>query len=70
MAEVDPASIASPPTNSMDLDIKKPSGRIRNMNDSNLVDDEDLQAVLARQRRLKVKKAKPLDPEAIARKST
>ena len=53
----------------MDLDTEqKPSGRIRNLVD-NFVDDEDLQAVLARQRRLKVKMAKPLDPEEIARKS-
>jgi U4/U6.U5 tri-snRNP-associated protein 1 len=53
----------------MDVDLEeKPSARVRDLDDA-FVDDEDIQAILARQRRAKVKKAKPLDPEEIARKS-
>ncbi|KAF8588251.1 SART-1 protein [Ramaria rubella] len=66
VAEVDPAD-ATPPAEGMDVDENKSSTRIRNLDD-NFVDDDDLQTVLARQRRAKVKKAKPLDPEDIARK--
>jgi U4/U6.U5 tri-snRNP-associated protein 1 len=52
----------------MDID-EKPSIRRRNLEEDDLVDDEDFQAVLARQRRSKIKKTKPLDPDEIARKS-
>ena len=48
---------------------EKATHRVRNL-DVNFVDDDDLQAVLARQRRSKVKKAKPIDPEEMARRST
>lgn len=66
VAETDPADL---PPDKMDVDLEaKPSARVRNL-DGNFVDDEDLQAALARQRRTKVKQAKPLDPEEIARKS-
>ncbi|KAF8507921.1 SART-1 family-domain-containing protein [Gautieria morchelliformis] len=67
VVETDTVDTVSPPTENMDVDVKQtPSGRVRNLDD-NFIDDEDLQAVLARQRRAKVKKAKPLDPEEIAR---
>jgi len=51
----------------MEVD-EKPSIRRRDI-EEDIVDDEDLQAVLAKQRRTKVKKVKPLDPEEIARRS-
>lgn len=66
MAEIDPADVL--PDNNMDVHDEKPLTRVRDLDDG-FVDDEDIQAVLARQRRMKVKKAKPLDPEAIAQKS-
>jgi U4/U6.U5 tri-snRNP-associated protein 1 len=66
VAETDPANL---PPDKMDVDLEeKPSARVRDLDDA-FVDDEDIQAVLARQRRAKVKKAKPLDPAEIARKS-
>ncbi|KIJ50894.1 hypothetical protein M422DRAFT_59010 [Sphaerobolus stellatus SS14] len=63
--EVDPEDIPPPEVN-MDVD-EKPSVRRRNL-EEDFFDDDDLQAVLAKQRRTKVKKVKPLDPEEIARR--
>ncbi|KAF8501230.1 SART-1 protein [Hysterangium stoloniferum] len=66
VVEVDPADNLPPIDNKMDVD-EKPTTRRRDLED-NLIDDDDIQAALARQRRSKIKKAKPLDPEEIARK--
>jgi U4/U6.U5 tri-snRNP-associated protein 1 len=52
----------------MDVDVKPILPRERDLN-VNFVDDDDLQAALARTRRAKLK-AKKLTPEEIAKKST
>ncbi|TRM64687.1 SART-1 protein [Schizophyllum amplum] len=54
------------PEDSMDVDIK-PIARERNL-DANFVDDDELQAALARSRRAKLNKAKKLKPEELAKK--
>ena len=51
----------------MDVDEKPIVPRVRNL-DVNFVDDDDLQAALAKSRRAKIK-TKKLSPEEIARKS-
>ncbi|KAF8638256.1 hypothetical protein AX17_002278 [Amanita inopinata Kibby_2008] len=58
-----------PSVDGMDVDEKPiiPVERERNL-DANFVDDEDLQAALARSRRAKLQKAKKLTPEQLARK--
>jgi len=55
-----------PVEDQMDVDVKPIVPRERNL-DANFVDDDDLQAALARSRRAKIK-AKKLSPEEIARK--
>lgn len=52
----------------MDLD-QKPVARPRDLN-TNFVDDDDLQAALARSRKAKIHKAQKLSPEELAKKST
>lgn len=52
----------------MEVDEKPVVPRTREL-DANFVDDDELQAALARQRRAKIHKAKKLSPEEIARKS-
>lgn len=47
---------------------EKPIIRQRDL-DANFVDDDDLQAALARSRRAKIRKPKKLAPEDIARSS-
>jgi len=51
----------------MDVDVK-PVPIERDLN-ANFVDDDDLQAALARSRRAKVMKTKKLSPEELAKKS-
>jgi U4/U6.U5 tri-snRNP-associated protein 1 len=53
----------------MDVDQKAIVPRARDL-DMNFVDDEELQAALARSRRSKIHKQKKLSPEEIARKGT
>ncbi|KAI0030132.1 SART-1 family-domain-containing protein [Vararia minispora EC-137] len=55
-----------PPEDQMHVDIKPVAPRQRNL-DANFVDDDDLQAELARARRAKIK-AKKLTPEEIAKR--
>ncbi|KAF2096734.1 hypothetical protein NA57DRAFT_42219 [Rhizodiscina lignyota] len=50
-----------------DMTVAAPSGIKRNFDDTNFVDDEDLQADLAKQRRAALKKRKKMRPEDIAR---
>ena len=50
----------------MDLDV--PVARLRNL-DANFVDDDELQAALARSRKAKLHKTKKLTPEELAKKS-
>ena len=60
-----------PPVNGddqMQVDEKPIVPRQRNL-DSNFVDDDELQAALARSRRAKLKKPKKLSPEELAKKS-
>ena len=52
----------------MEVDEKPVVPRTREL-DANFVDDDELQAALARQRRAKIHKAKKLSAEEIARKS-
>ena len=52
----------------MDVDEKPLIPRERDL-DSNFVDDDELQAALARSRRAKIHKPRKLSPEEIARKS-
>jgi len=54
----------------MDVDEKPiiPVQRERDLN-ANFVDDDDLQAALARSRRAKLNKPKKLSPEEVAKKS-
>ena len=52
----------------MQVDEKPIVPRQRNL-DTNFVDDDELQAALARSRRAKLQKAKKLSPEEIARRS-
>lgn len=54
--------------NAMQVDEKPIVPRQRNL-DSNFVDDDDLQAALARSRKAKLQKKKKLSPEEIARRS-
>ena len=51
------------------MDIEPVVPRVRDLN-VNFVDDDDLQAALARERRTKVKKVKKLTPEEIAQRGT
>lgn len=53
----------------MQVDKKPIVPRPRNL-DANFVDDDELQAALARSRRAKLQKRKKLSPEEIARQST
>lgn len=60
-----------PPVNSenqMQVDEKHIVPRPRNL-DANFVDDDELQAALARSRRAKLQKPKKLSPEEIAKQS-
>lgn len=66
-AEVDSEDILPASTDNMDIE-EKPIQR-RRVVDEDIVDDEDLQAVLAQQRRARLKKIRPQDPEEIARLS-
>lgn len=52
----------------MDVDEQKPIVPKPRDLDSNFVDDDDLQAALARSRRAKLQKPKKLKPEEIAQK--
>ena len=52
----------------MQVDEKPIVPRPRNL-DSNFVDDDELQAALARSRRAKTQKPKKLSPEELARRS-
>ncbi|KAH7915621.1 SART-1 family-domain-containing protein [Hygrophoropsis aurantiaca] len=52
---------------SMDVDQKPMVPRVRDL-DTNFVDDDELQAALARSRRAKIHKVKKLNPEEIARR--
>lgn len=66
--EVDPDDIA-PPAEAMDVDTDiKPKPRVRDL-DENYIDDEDLQAVLSKQRRERLRKARPLGPDQVAMRS-
>jgi len=49
------------------MDIEEKPIHRRRVVDEDIVDDEDLQAVLAQQRRARLKKIRPRDPEEIAR---
>ncbi|KAG6873938.1 hypothetical protein C0995_008977 [Termitomyces sp. Mi166 len=51
----------------MDVDEKPIAPRVRNL-DTNFVDDDDLQAALARSRKAKLHKAKKMTPEQLAQK--
>ena len=51
----------------MDVD-QQPEPRIRDL-DANFVDDDDLQAALARSRKAKLHKTKKMTPEELAQKS-
>lgn len=51
----------------MEVDDKPIAPRVRDL-DANFVDDDELQAALARSRRAKIHKPKKLLPEEIARK--
>ena len=53
----------------MQVDEKPIVPRPRNL-DANFVDDDELQAALARSRRAKLQKPKKMSPEEIARQST
>lgn len=53
----------------MDVDQKPIVPRVRDLN-TNFVDDDELQAALARSRKAKLHKAKKLSPEQLAQKST
>ncbi|KAG5638775.1 hypothetical protein H0H81_010196 [Sphagnurus paluster] len=57
------------PTDEMEVDQKSIIPRIRDL-DTNFVDDDDLQAALARSRKAKLHKAKKLTPEQLAQKIT
>jgi U4/U6.U5 tri-snRNP-associated protein 1 len=52
----------------MQVDEKPIVPRQRNL-DTNFVDDDELQAALARSRRAKIQKPKKLSPEELARRS-
>ena len=52
----------------MDVDQKPVAPRPRDLN-TNFVDDDDLQAALARSRKAKIHKAQKLSPEELAKKS-
>jgi U4/U6.U5 tri-snRNP-associated protein 1 len=51
----------------MEIDEKPIAPRARDL-DTNFVDDDELQAALARSRRAKIHKQKKVSPEEIARK--
>jgi U4/U6.U5 tri-snRNP-associated protein 1 len=53
----------------MDVDQKPIVPRVRDL-DTNFIDDDDLQAALARSRRAKLHKAKKHTPEELVRKSS
>ena len=55
------------PENDMDVDVPAPAPRARNLDD-NFVDDDELQASLARARRAKLKKPKGPTQEEIAKR--
>ena len=61
------ADLEEPAEDGMDVDVK-PVPIERDLN-ANFVDDDDLQAALARSRRAKVMKTKKLSPEELAKKS-
>ena len=67
MAESD-VTAAKTENNDMQVDEKPIVPRQRNL-DTNFVDDDELQAALARSRRAKLQKTKKLSPEEIARRS-
>jgi U4/U6.U5 tri-snRNP-associated protein 1 len=56
-----------PADDQMTIDEKPIVPRVRDL-DTNFVDDDDLQAALARSRRAKTRKAKKVSPEEIARR--
>jgi U4/U6.U5 tri-snRNP-associated protein 1 len=55
------------PTDQMDVDQKPIVPLVRDL-DANFVDDDDLQAALARSRKAKLRKATKMSPEELARK--
>lgn len=57
------------PENDMDVDVPAPAPRVRNLDD-NFIDDDELQASLARARRAKLKKPKVPTQEEIAKRRT
>ncbi len=61
------AELGEEPDAAMAVDEPRPEPS--SANDNNFVDDDDLQAALARERRNKMKKSRRLDPEEIARRS-
>ena len=67
MAEISDVADIAPDGDQMQVDVK-PIVRQRNL-DSNFVDDDELQAALARSRRAKTQKPKKLSPEELARRS-
>ncbi|KAG5220305.1 SART-1 protein [Salix suchowensis] len=62
-ADAEPA-----PEDAMEVDVKPVIPRVRDL-DANFVDDDELQAMLARSRKAKVHKPKKLSPEELAKKS-
>ena len=52
-----------------EMDLDRPAASSRNLN-TNFVDDDELQAALARSRKAKMKKVSKLSPEEIARRGT
>jgi U4/U6.U5 tri-snRNP-associated protein 1 len=63
---VEPADTSAIDGNSMDVDQPAPATKKRSFEDMSFVDDEDLQASLAAQRRNALKKRQKLRPEEIA----
>jgi hypothetical protein len=62
-------SDVTPAADAMDVDEKPIVPRTRNLN-TNFIDDDELQAALARSRQAKLHKPKKLSPEDVARQST
>lgn len=62
-----PVKDEEPTVDQMDID-EKPISRVRDL-DANFVDDDELQAALARSRRAKLSSRKKLTPEQLAQKS-
>lgn len=63
-----PAELEIAGDEQMDVDLKPITPRARDL-DINFVDDDDLQAALARSRKAKLYKAKKRTPEELAKKS-